>query len=89
VVEDSGIGITKEDQSMLFTRFFRSGSATEDAVQGTGLGLTIVQAIVSLHGGTIDVFSDHGQGTTVTVTLPRVATAVSSGSISQPGSATG
>ncbi|MCW2849195.1 MAG: domain S-box protein [Marmoricola sp.] len=89
VVEDSGVGISKEDQDKLFTRFFRSNSATDDAVQGTGLGLTIVQAIVSLHGGTIDVFSKHGQGTRVTVTLPRVAPTAITEPRPQLGSATG
>ena len=75
VVKDDGIGITEDDQAKLFTRFFRSSSSTEQAVQGTGLGLTIVQAIVALHGGKIGITSAHGQGTTVTVTVPRVATA--------------
>jgi PAS domain S-box-containing protein len=75
VVEDTGVGITDADQAKLFTRFFRSTSATEGAVQGTGLGLTIVQAIVALHGGKVGVASAHGKGTTVTVTLPRVAIA--------------
>ncbi len=73
VVADTGVGITADDQEKLFTRFFRSASATEGAVQGTGLGLTIVQAIVALHGGRVGVSSAHGKGTTVTVTLPRVA----------------
>ena len=74
IVKDDGIGITEDDQAKLFTRFFRSSSSTEQAVQGTGLGLTIVQAIVALHGGRIGITSAHGQGTTVTVTIPRVAT---------------
>jgi PAS domain S-box-containing protein len=73
MVKDDGMGITEDDQSKLFTRFFRSNPATEQAIQGTGLGLTIVQAIVALHGGRIAVSSAYGQGTTVTVTLPRVA----------------
>jgi signal transduction histidine kinase len=75
VVKDDGMGITEEDQAKLFTRFFRSAAATERAIQGTGLGLTIVQAIVALHGGRIGVTSGHDRGTTVTVTLPRVAVA--------------
>ncbi len=75
VVKDDGVGIAVDDQAKLFTRFFRSTSATDQAVQGTGLGLTIVQAIVALHGGKIGVSSSHGKGTTVTVTVPRVAVA--------------
>jgi signal transduction histidine kinase len=47
VVKDDGMGITLDDQSKLFTRFFRSNEATEQAIQGTGLGLTIVKAIVA------------------------------------------
>ncbi|MCW2760731.1 MAG: domain S-box protein [Marmoricola sp.] len=89
VVSDTGVGITKEDQTKLFTRFFRSDSSTEQAVQGTGLGLTIVQAIVALHGGKVGVSSTHGQGTTVTVTLPRVAVATPVAGTTSLGSATG
>jgi signal transduction histidine kinase len=57
----------------LFTRFFRSRTATDRAIQGVGLGLTIVQSIIALHGGTIEVSSALGEGTTVTVRLPREA----------------
>ncbi|MDF1606001.1 ATP-binding protein [Nocardioides sp. YIM 152315] len=73
VVTDTGLGIPDAEQGQLFTRFFRSSIATERAVQGTGLGLTIVQAIVALHGGSIDVESSTDRGTTVTVRLPRRA----------------
>ncbi len=89
MVKDDGVGITEDDQTKLFTRFFRSGEATEQAIQGTGLGLTIVQAIVALHGGKIAVSSAHGQGTTVTVTLPRVAVATPVSGTARVGSATG
>ena len=71
VVSDSGIGIAPEDQERLFTRFFRSRAATAMAIQGTGLGLTIVHSIVAMHGGTIGVTSAEGEGTTVTVSLPE------------------
>jgi signal transduction histidine kinase len=71
VVSDTGVGIPEDEQSKLFTRFFRSSTATERAIQGTGLGLTIVKAIVALHGGRIEVESAHQRGTTVTVSLPR------------------
>ncbi len=89
VVQDDGVGITEDDQAKLFTRFFRSGEATERAIQGTGLGLTIVQAIVALHGGKIAVSSAHGHGTAVTVTLPRVAVATPVSGTATVGSATG
>lgn len=89
VVRDDGMGIAEDEQAKLFTRFFRATSATERAIQGTGLGLTIVQAIVALHGGKIGVTSAHGQGTTVTVTLPRIAVAVPVARAAPVGSATG
>ncbi|MEI5672860.1 MULTISPECIES: sensor histidine kinase [unclassified Nocardioides] len=71
VVTDTGVGIPEAEQHRLFTRFFRSSTATEQAVQGTGLGLTIVQAIVTLHGGTVEIASSPERGTTATVHLPR------------------
>jgi PAS domain S-box-containing protein len=71
VISDNGMGIPEEEQAKLFTRFFRSSTATERAIQGTGLGLTIVKAIVALHGGRVDVESAPQRGTTVTVTLPH------------------
>lgn len=70
VVSDTGIGIPEGEQSGLFQRFFRSSSAQERAIQGTGLGLSIVAAIVTAHGGRIDVRSGHLAGTTMTVRLP-------------------
>ncbi|WP_019873326.1 PAS domain-containing sensor histidine kinase [Sporichthya polymorpha] len=69
-VSDSGIGIPEEEQEQLFTRFFRSSAARENAIQGTGLGLVIVKSIVEAHGGSISVASLVGVGTTVTVELP-------------------
>ena len=62
VISDTGMGIPEDEQSKLFTRFFRSTTATEQAIQGTGLGLTIVKAIVALHGGRIAVESAHQRG---------------------------
>ncbi len=71
VVLDTGMGIPADEQDQLFTRFFRASTATAQAIQGTGLGLTIVQAIVERHGGRIAVASSEGVGTTVSVSLPR------------------
>ena len=71
VVLDTGMGIPADEQDQLFTRFFRASTATAQAIQGTGLGLTIVQAIVDLHGGEISVSSSEGIGTTVSVSLPK------------------
>lgn len=71
VVLDTGMGIPADEQSQLFTRFFRSSTAMAQAIQGTGLGLTIVRAIVDLHSGEISVSSSEGIGTTVSVSLPK------------------
>jgi signal transduction histidine kinase len=69
-VSDSGMGISPEDQLLLFTRFFRSAAANDRAIQGTGLGLAITKAIVDTHGGALRVRSDVGQGATFSVELP-------------------
>jgi PAS domain S-box-containing protein len=69
-VADTGIGIPAEDRGRLFERMFRAAEAERRHIQGTGLGLTIVKAIVDAHGGTITVDSDIGEGATFRVTLP-------------------
>jgi signal transduction histidine kinase len=69
-VEDTGVGIPVDEQEHLFERFFRSSNATENAIPGTGLGLTITKAIVERHGGRIEVESSEHAGTTVRVSLP-------------------
>jgi signal transduction histidine kinase len=67
-VQDRGIGIPAADLDRLFESFHRAG--TVGTIPGTGLGLTIVQRSVALHGGQIHVASIQGEGTTFTVTLP-------------------
>ncbi len=69
-ISDSGVGIPFEEQDRLFTRFFRSSTATALEIRGTGLGLVIVKRIVEEHGGTITIDSTPDVGTTVTVTIP-------------------
>jgi signal transduction histidine kinase/CHASE3 domain sensor protein len=69
-VSDDGIGIPAHELERLFDRFFRSSSATAQAVPGTGLGLTIARAIAEGHGGRITVESEEGVGTTFRVELP-------------------
>lgn len=73
-VKDTGIGIPLGEQSNLFDRFFRASNAVADSIQGTGLGLAIVQTIVEAHDGELSVVSAPNQGTTVTLTLPRLTT---------------
>ena len=69
-VRDKGIGIPEEDQLHLFTSFFRGKNAVN--IQGTGLGLHIVQRYVELLQGSINLESKLGAGTTVTVNLPSL-----------------
>jgi signal transduction histidine kinase len=69
-VADSGVGIPPEDQARLFDRLYRASSATENHVPGTGLGLTIVKAIVEAHGGSVSVASTPSEGSTFTISLP-------------------
>lgn len=68
-VEDSGIGIPEADLARIYEPFHRALNIGE--VRGTGLGLSIVRECTLRHGGTIDVVSQVGQGTTFTVCLPR------------------
>ena len=70
VVTDTGIGIPADEQGHVFSRFYRARAANELAVPGTGLGLAITRALVDQHGGTIELESREGEGTSVTVTLP-------------------
>lgn len=69
-VRDTGVGIPADEQGMLFTRFFRASTATQNAVPGVGLGLTITRAIVTAHGGSMDMTSEVGVGTEFRVSLP-------------------
>lgn len=77
VVTDSGLGIPESDLEQVFGRFFRSSIVQERAIQGSGLGLSIVKTIVESHEGHIDVRSEPGTGTTFTMTLPLVRAAAS------------
>jgi signal transduction histidine kinase len=63
-VEDTGTGIPASEQVHLFGRFFRTQAAEENAIQGSGLGLGISQAIAQAHGGLIEVTSHENAGTT-------------------------
>ena len=70
-IEDQGIGISKEDQPMIFERFYRADRSRNRKTGGVGIGLTIVKAIVSAHGGKISVESEEGHGAKFIVALPK------------------
>lgn len=69
-ISDTGMGIPKDEMDKLFSRFFRASTATRNAVQGVGLGLTITKAIVTAHGGSLSAESVEGSGTTFVMELP-------------------
>jgi signal transduction histidine kinase len=71
---DQGIGMTAEQVERIFERFYRAD--TSGKVLGTGLGMSIVYEIVSLHGGRVDVHSTPGGGTTVTFWIPVALEAI-------------
>ena len=71
-VKDHGIGIPKEEQNLVFDRFFRGKNAIQMNTAGAGLGLSIAKTLIELQNGSIDLFSSGvpGEGVTVTITIP-------------------
>ena len=69
-VEDTGIGLSPEDQERIFERFYRSAEARSRSEGGYGLGLCIAKSIAEAHGGRIEVNSTPGLGSTFAVLLP-------------------
>lgn len=67
-VRDEGIGIDADDLPRMFQRYFRARTST--GIAGTGIGLNLIRQIVELHGGTIEVASQKGNGTTFTLKIP-------------------
>ncbi|RZT36668.1 response regulator [Cupriavidus agavae] len=72
-VSDTGIGIPADELPRLFERFHRVAGAVGRSIEGSGIGLAMVQELVRLHGGTIAVDSETARGTRFCVTLPRSA----------------
>ncbi len=70
VIEDTGIGIAESDLPRIWERLYRGDQSRSK--KGLGLGLSLVKAIITLHGGSIEVKSQLGKGSTFTVRLPRV-----------------
>jgi signal transduction histidine kinase len=69
-VRDTGVGIPADEISRIWDRLFRGDSSRTE--RGLGLGLSFVKAIVTAHGGTVDVSSEPGRGSTFTVRLPAI-----------------
>ena len=69
-VKDNGIGIAPDDLPRIFDRFYLVDKARARKSGGNGIGLSLVKFLVELFGGTIDVKSQIGQGTTFTLTFP-------------------
>jgi two-component system phosphate regulon sensor histidine kinase PhoR len=75
-IADCGIGIARAEQKKIFEKFYRAGSELVHDTKGAGLGLSLVQHIVKAHGGSINVESTPGRGSTFTMLLPTVAAPV-------------
>jgi signal transduction histidine kinase len=70
MIKDSGIGISREERDRIFDRFYKVDSSRHSEAGGSGLGLAIVRKIVDIHHGRIEVSSEVGKGTQITVMLP-------------------
>ncbi len=70
-VADTGCGVAADDLPRLFERFFRGRAAQSRTHEGSGIGLSLVQELVKLHGGSVQARSELGLGTTFTVSMPR------------------
>lgn len=78
-VEDEGVGIPAEQQKRVFERFVSRSQGSKH--RGTGLGLSLSRSLVELHGGRLDLVSEAGKGTRVTVRFPEIATYGSQGDV--------
>lgn len=72
-VIDTGVGISAQDQALIFEEFRQAGDNVLRKAEGTGLGLTLSKRFVELHGGTLSVQSRMGEGSTFTIVLPRLS----------------
>ena len=70
-IEDTGCGMTEEEMAHVFDRFYRVDDARTKRVQGTGRGMSIVEQIVRLHDGKIEIDSKKGVGTRISIHLRK------------------
>ncbi len=89
VVRDAGPGMPTEEAARVFERFYRADASRARSHGGSGLGLSIVAAIVTAHGGTVSASSAAGEGMTVTVRLPVIAEPPESGGLGETAEAIG
>ncbi len=75
-IRDTGIGIPPEAREKVFLPFYQVDRRLNRAFEGAGIGLTLARRYIELHGGSIQLTSEVGAGTTVMLTLPRPATSV-------------
>jgi two-component system, OmpR family, sensor histidine kinase SenX3 len=72
-VSDQGLGIPRAEQQTIFGRFVRGEQANKLGIKGTGLGLAMVSHIARAHGGSVEVESAEGAGSTFRLVLPKAA----------------
>lgn len=71
-IEDTGVGIPRKDQEMIFTKFYRVPNSESVSAGGTGLGLFIVKNLIEKQNGDIKIISKLGAGTSISISLPLV-----------------
>ena len=71
-VKDTGIGISRENQAIIFERFMQVDDTLTRKCEGSGIGLSLVKSLVEMHGGKIAVYSIEGIGSEFTFTLPKI-----------------
>lgn len=69
-IKDNGYGISKKDQQVIFAKFERGAAVSRKEAKGFGLGLAYVKSVAEAHGGTVNLFSTKGEGTTFELFLP-------------------
>jgi signal transduction histidine kinase len=71
-IQDTGLGMASDVQERIFEKFYRAPDARRAEPKGLGLGLSLVQQMIEVHGGRLEVQSQEGQGSTFRVLLPLI-----------------